>query len=139
MRRGQVQEWFLEFLSRHESKCLDSKADREALANAFGKELTGIVVEDDYIVHMDEMLAMHATYLEAQNQVAQTRLKEDLRADGKQKVEHIVEATGIEELRERVADLRIAIEERQDLRCPECHSAPPATMCKMDCTTRKWN
>lgn len=139
MRRGQLQEWFAEFLQRHESRCLDSKEDREALVKAFGKEIPGVVVEDDYIVHMDEMLGMHATYLEAQHQVAQTRLKEDKRTDGKDKIEHIVEATGIEEMRERVADLRIAVEERQDLRCPECHTAPPATMCKMDCTTRKWN
>jgi hypothetical protein len=138
MRRERLKAWMKEFLEGHESRCADSAEDREALAEAFSLEIPGVLVEDDYSLHMDEMLGMHATYLEAQHQVASTKLKDDLRADGKQKVEHIVETTHIEELRERVADLRIAVEERASLRCPECGTAPPATRCKMDCSTRKF-
>lgn len=136
MRRERIKAWMLDFLTDHGVN--PDHCTREGLAEAFSRELPGVLVEDDYSVHMDEMLHMHATYLEAQHQVATTKLKDDKRTDGKDKISHLMEATHIEELRERVADLRIAVEERQELRCPQCGTAPPATRCKMDCTTKRW-
>ena len=138
MRRDRLKTWMKEFLEGHARRCADSADDREALAEAFARELPGVLVQDDYCLDMDEMLGMHATYLEAQHQVAQAQLKDDKRPDGKDKVEHIVAAGKVEDLRETVADLRVAIEERFELRCSECGTAPPATLCKMDCITRKY-
>lgn len=134
MRRDRLKRWAEKFLGQFNLGPTWVKDMSERLV----RELPGVLVEDDYLLDMDEMLGMHATYLEAQYQVADTALKEDLRKDGSQKVEHILEHGRVEDKREQVADLRIAIEERQELRCPECGTSPPATLCKMDCKTKKW-
>lgn len=138
MRREALQRWALEFFELHASRSCDDAGDRERLAHAFARELPGVVVQDDYCLDFEEMLGMHATYLEAQHQVAQVQLRDDKRPDGKDKVEHILAAGKVEDLRETVANLRIAVEERFELRCSECGTAPPATRCKMDCTTKKY-
>jgi predicted RNA-binding Zn-ribbon protein involved in translation (DUF1610 family) len=137
MRRADLRRWATRFFERHSSRCCDDENDREELAKAFARELPGVLVGDDYLKDMDEMLGLHATMLEAEHQVAETKAKEP-RPDGTPKVTLIAEVAGIEERREVVADLRIAIEERRDLVCPECGTSPPATLCKMSCDTKMY-
>ncbi len=135
MRREEFKMWLLDFFSRH--SVTGKYPDVPTLAEALARELPGVVVGDDYIPDMDEMLSMHATYLEAQHQIAKTALKDDRRPDGKQRVSRIVEEGQLEEKRAQVADLQIAIEERLELKCSGCGTAPP-WHCKFDCAVNRY-
>jgi hypothetical protein len=131
MRRSELQRWVLSFLERHASESLIAQAEELV------RELPGVVVDDEYLLDMDEMLGMHATMLEAQFQATQEALKEAVE-EGAVAAAAVVAADAVIEKRTLVADLRISIEERFELRCPECGTAPPATVCKMSCETKKW-